>query len=562
MKNISVIFFLIIPFLTAMGQDRITGHDFATRSEVIAQNGMAATSHPLATQAALDILRRGGNAIDAAIAANAVLGVVEPTGSGIGGDLFAIIWSSDKKKLYGLNASGRSPRSLKLEHFQNLGLDKIPAYGPLPVSVPGCVDGWFEMHKLFGKLPMISILKPAIDYARDGFPVSEVIAYYLERGTNLLKDYPNIREVYMPNGKAPAKGEIFKNPLLAATLDKIAKGGRDEFYKGSIARTIDNFMKSQGGFLTYDDMSRHRSEWVEPVSTTYRGYEVWELPPNGQGIAALQMLNILEGYDIESLGFGSAEYIHLFTEAKKLAFEDRAKYYSDPAFSNNPVQQLISKSYAAERRKLINREKAAVRFDSGKFDSDNTIYLTVADKFGNMVSLIQSNYRGMGSGMCPTGLGFILQDRGELFALSEGHSNVYAPGKRPFNTIIPGFITRGGKPWISFGVMGGDMQPQGHVQIVVNLIDFKMNLQEAGDAARIYHSGSSEPTGPIMTDGGLLHLESGFRTEEIQKLMRKGHKIQWNLGGYGGYQAIMWDEKNRVYYGASESRKDGQAAGY
>jgi gamma-glutamyltranspeptidase / glutathione hydrolase len=562
MKNISVIFFLIIPFLTAMGQDRITGRDFATRSEVIAQNGMAATSHPLATQAALDILRRGGNAIDAAIAANAVLGVVEPTGSGIGGDLFAIIWSSDKKKLYGLNASGRSPRSLKLEHFQNLGLDKIPAYGPLPVSVPGCVDGWFEMHKLFGKLPMISILKPAIDYARDGFPVSEVIAYYLERGTNLLKDYPNIREVYMPNGKAPAKGEIFKNPLLAATLDKIAKGGRDEFYKGSIARTIDNFMKSQGGFLTYDDMSRHRSEWVEPVSTTYRGYEVWELPPNGQGIAALQMLNILEGYDIESLGFGSAEYIHLFTEAKKLAFEDRAKYYSDPAFSNNPVQQLISKSYAAERRKLINREKAAVRFDSGKFDSDNTIYLTVADKFGNMVSLIQSNYRGMGSGMCPTGLGFILQDRGELFALSEGHSNVYAPGKRPFNTIIPGFITRGGKPWISFGVMGGDMQPQGHVQIVVNLIDFKMNLQEAGDAARIYHSGSSEPTGPIMTDGGLLHLESGFRTEEIQKLMRKGHKIQWNLGGYGGYQAIMWDEKNRVYYGASESRKDGQAAGY
>jgi gamma-glutamyltranspeptidase / glutathione hydrolase len=274
------------------------------------------------------------------------------------------------------------------------------------------------------------------------------------------------------------------------------------------------------------------------------------------------MLNILEGYDIESLGFGSAEYIHLFTEAKKLAFEDRAKYYSDPAFSDLPVQQMISKSYATERRKLINREKASLRFDAGKFDSDNTIYLTVADKFGNMVSLIQSNYRGMGSGMSPTGLGFVLQNRGELFALSEGHNNVYAPGKRPFHTIIPAFITKGGKPWISFGVMGGDMQPQGHVQIVINLIDFKMNLQEAGDAPRIYHSGSSEPTGSIMTDGGTLHLESGFRTEEIQKLMRMGHKIQWNLGGYGGYQAILRDEKNKVYFGASESRKDGQAAGY
>jgi gamma-glutamyltranspeptidase / glutathione hydrolase len=562
MKRLSYIILIILPLTTTMGQDRITGRDFATRSEVIAQNGMAATSHPLATQAALDILKRGGTAIDAAIAANAVLGVVEPTGSGIGGDLFAIIWSGEKNKLYGLNASGRSPRSLRLDHFRELGIDRIPAYGPLPVSVPGCVDGWFEMHEMFGKLPMATILKPAIDYARDGFPVTEVIAYYLERGTNLLKEYPNIKEVYMPGGKAPAKGEIFKNPLLANTMEKIAKGGRAEFYRGSIARSIADFMKSQGGFLTYDDMSRHRSEWIEPVSTTYRGYEVWELPPNGQGIAALQMLNILEGYDIESLGFGSAEYIHLFTEAKKLAFEDRAKYYSDPAFSDLPVQQMISKSYAAERRKLINREKASLRFDAGKFDSDNTIYLTVADKFGNMVSLIQSNYRGMGSGMSPTGLGFVLQNRGELFALSEGHNNVYAPGKRPFHTIIPAFITKGGKPWISFGVMGGDMQPQGHVQIVINLIDFKMNLQEAGDAPRIYHSGSSEPTGSIMTDGGTLHLESGFRTEEIQKLMRMGHKIQWNLGGYGGYQAILRDEKNKVYFGASESRKDGQAAGY
>jgi gamma-glutamyltranspeptidase/glutathione hydrolase len=553
---------LVFLSVQLQSQDRITGHDFATRSEVIARNGMAATSHPLATQVALDILKKGGTAIDAAIAADAVLGVVEPTGAGIGGDLFAIIWSSAKGKLYGLNGSGRSPRSLKLEYFKENGFNFVPAYGPLPVSVPGCVDGWFELHDMFGRLPMKDILQPAINYARDGFPVTEVIAYYLKKGTEVLKEYPNIKEVYMPNGRTPSKGEIFKNPLLASTLEKIVKGGRYEFYKGSIARDIAAFMKKQGGFLSYDDMYRHHSEWVEPVSTTYRGYEVWELPPNGQGIAALQMLNILEGFDIAAMGFGSSEYIHVFTEAKKLAFEDRAKYYADPFFSKIPVTQLLSKKYAAERRKLINREKAGKIYDPGKIEAGNTIYLTVADRYGNMVSLIQSNYRGMGSGMCPTGLGFVLQDRGEMFSLAQGHNNVYAPGKRPFHTIIPAFITKNNKPWISFGVMGGDMQPQGHVQIVVNLIDFKMNLQEAGDAPRIHHIGSSEPTGQQMTDGGILLLESGFRTEVIQKLMSMGHTIQWDLGGYGGYQAIMWDEKNKVWFGASESRKDGQAAGY
>lgn len=562
MKKLSILFTVLMITCISSAQDRITGHDFATRSEVIARNGMAATSQPLATQAALDILKKGGTAIDAAIAADAVLGVVEPTGAGIGGDLFAIIWSADKGKLYGLNASGRSPRSLKLEYFKENGYEFIPSYGPLPVSVPGCVDGWYEMHDMFCRLPMKDILQPAITYAREGFPVTEVIAFYMARGTEILKGYPNIKEIYMPGGKAPAKGEVFKNPLLANTLEKIVKGGRNEFYRGSIARDIDAFMKKNGGFLSYDDLSRHHSEWVEPVSSTYRGYEIWELPPNGQGIAALQILNILEGYDIASMGFGSADYMHLFTEATKLVYEDRAKYYADPAFSKIPVQQLISKKYAAERRKLIDREKASKVYEPGKIEAGNTVYLTVADKFGNMVSLIQSNYRGMGSGMCPTGLGFILQDRGELFSLQEGHANVYAPGKRPFHTIIPAFITKGGKPWISFGVMGGDMQPQGHVQIVVNLLDFKMNLQEAGDAPRMHHIGSSEPTGQVMTDGGTLLLESGFRTEVIQKLMSMGHRIQWDLGGYGGYQAIMWDEKNGVYYGASESRKDGQAAGY
>jgi gamma-glutamyltranspeptidase/glutathione hydrolase len=556
-----IIFTLLIPVLS-MAQDRITGRGFATRSEVIARNGMAATSQPLATQVALDILKKGGNAIDAAIAANAVLGVVEPTGCGIGGDLFAIIWSAERGKLYGLNGSGRSPRSLKFEYFKENGYEFIPSYGPLPVSVPGCVDAWFEMHEMLGKTPIKDILQPAINYAREGFPVTEVIAYSLEEGLEKLKEYPNIKEVYMPGGKAPAKGEVFKNPMLAGTLEKIVKGGRNEFYRGTIARDIDAFMKKQGGFLTFDDLSRHHSEWVEPVSSTYRGYEIWELPPNGQGIAALQILNILEGYDIASMGFGSAEYMHLFTEAKKLAFEDRAKYYSDPLFAATPVSQLISKRYAAERRKLIDRSKAADIYEAGMIEANNTIYLTVADKYGNMVSLIQSNYRGLGSGMCPTGLGFILQDRGEMFSLSEGHNNVYAPGKRPFHTIIPAFITKNNKPYISFGVMGGDMQPQGHAQIVVNLIDFKMNLQEAGDAPRMHHIGSSEPTGQVMTNGGTLLLESGFRTEVVQKLMSMGHKIQWDLGGFGGYQAIMWDEKNKVWFGASESRKDGQAAGY
>jgi gamma-glutamyltranspeptidase/glutathione hydrolase len=559
-RTIPIILSILLPSV-AFSQDRITGHDFATRSEVIARNGMAATSHPLATQVALDILKKGGNAIDAAIAADAVLGVVEPTGAGVGGDLFAIIWSADKGKLYGLNGSGRSPRSLKLEYFKENGYEFIPSFGPLPVSVPGCVDGWYEMHDMFGHLPMNEVLQPAITYAREGFPVTEVIAFALKQAET-LKEYPNIKEVYMPSGHPPIKGEIFKNPLLANTLEKIAKGGRYEFYKGSIAKDIAAFMKKQGGFLSYDDMYRHHSEWVEPVSTSYRGYEVWELPPNGQGIAALQMLNILEGYDIAAMGFGSADYIHVWTEAKKLAFEDRAKYYADPFFNKIPVSQLISKKYAAERRKLIDMNKAAKIYDPGKIEGPNTVYLTVADKSGNIVSLIQSNYRGMGSGMCPTGLGFVLQDRGEMFSLEEGHMNVYAPGKRPFHTIIPSFITKNGKPWVSFGVMGGDMQPQGQVQIVVNLIDFKMNLQEAGDAPRMHHIGSSEPTGQQMTNGGILLLESGFRTEVIQNLMSRGHTIQWDLGGYGGYQAIMWDDKNKVWFGASESRKDGQAAGY
>lgn len=563
MKKISFLVGLLAIFVMSLqAQDRITGKTFATRSQVIAQHGMAATSQPLATQVALDILKKGGNAIDAAIAADAVLGLMEPTGSGMGGDLFAIVWDAKTQKLYGLNSSGPSPKSLTLQYFKDHGYQYIPARGPLPVSVPGCVDGWNELHKRFGKLPVKEILKPAIRYATEGFPLTQVIAYYWKANAKYLKKYPGFAEVYMPGEKAPSEGEIFKNPDLANTLSILSKKGLRTFYEGDIARTIGDFMAANGGFLSYDDLAAYHAQWVEPVSTNYRGYDVWELPPNGQGIAVLQMLNILELYDIRSMGFGSADYLHLLTETKKLVFEDRAKFYADPDFNKIPVEELISKKYAKERAKLIDLNKASSYYPAGQPEKGNTIYLTVADQYGNMVSLIQSNYRGMGSGMVPTGLGFDLQDRGELFTLQESRFNTYAPGKRPFHTIIPAFITKDGKPWISFGVMGGAMQPQGHTQVIVNLIDFGMNLQEAGDAPRIRHDGSSQPTGQKMQESGWLNMESGFSDQTILNLEMKGHKVRWSHGGYGGYQAILWNGKNKVYYGASESRKDGQAAGY
>ena len=562
MKSFFVSVFIFVFVVNLHAQDRITGKSFATRSEVIAQHGMAATSHPLATQVAIDILKKGGSAVDAAIAANACLGLMEPTGNGIGGDIFAIVWDANAQKLHGLNGSGRSPRSLTLEYFLQNGYKDIPYYGPLPVSVPGCVDGWFELHGKFGNLSMKENLQPAIDYARNGFPMAELIAYYLERSAPRYVKYPGFKEVFMPDGRTPAKGEIFKNPYLANTLEKIAKGGRDAFYKGEIAKTISAYMKDQGGFLSYEDLASHKSEWLDPVSSNYRGYDVWELPPNGQGIAALQILNILEGYDIASMGFGSEEYMHTFIEAKKLAFEDRAKYYSDMEFNKIPVDALISKDYAADRRKLINPNRAARSYSAGKLGHGDTIYLTVADKDGNMVSLIQSNYLGLGSGMTPTGLGFVLQDRGNLFSLDKNHMNVYEPGKRPFHTIIPAFVTKDSKPFFSFGVMGGAMQPQGHAQVLVNIIDFGMNIQEAGDAPRINHAGSSQPTGSVMSNGGTVQLETGFDYEVVRELRKKGHNVVISVGPYGGYQGIMWDDENKVYYGASESRKDGMAAGY
>ena len=552
---------------------RPSGSRIPTRSEVIATHGMAATSHPLVSQVALDVLKRGGTAVDAAIAANAAMGLMEPTGNGVGGDLFAIVWDARTGKLHGLNASGRSPQSLTLaklrEELKKIHATHIPPRGPLPVSVPGTVDGWFELHQKFGRLPMKELLQPAIDYARNGFPVTEVIADGWAANAKLLKQYPNYADTFMPDGRAPAKGEVFRNPLLADTLARIGEGGRDAFYKGDIARRIEQYMRANGGYLTAADLAAHHSEWVQPVSTNYRGYDVWELPPNTQGVAALQMLNILESYDLKAMGFGSPEYLHLFIEAKKLAFEDRARYYADPQFAQIPLQVLLSKAYAAKRRALIRLDKAALEYpvdpsvmNPGALDRGDTIYMSVADEAGNMVSLIQSNYRGMGSGMTPDGCGFILQDRGELFSLQDGHPNVYAPGKRPFNTIIPAFVTRNGRPWLSFGVMGGAMQPQGQVQILVNLIDFGMNLQEAGDVPRVRHDGSSEPTDEVMHDGGQVVLEVGTSPATVKALQARGHKVKVeNDGDFGGYQAILRNEQG-VYFGASESRKDGAAQGY
>ena len=546
--------------------DRPTGRAFTTRSPAVGKHGMAATSQPLATLAAIETLKAGGTAVDAAIAANAVLCVTEPTGCGVGGDLFAIVWDAKTKKLYGLNASGRSPRSLTLEEFQRRDLDRIPKVGPLAVSVPGCVDGWAELHGRFGKLPLAELLAPAIAAARDGFPVTEVIARGWRGGLAERRELPGFVDTFFLQGEPPRHGATFKNVALAATLEKIAGGGRDAFYRGEVARTIEATMREAGGFLTAEDLAEHRSEWVEPVSVRYCGYDVWELPPNGQGLAALQMLQVLQGYDLRTAGFGSPDHVHWFVEAKKLAFEDRARFYADPAFHKTPISELLSAKYADERRKLINPARAAKSTPPGNpaIDQGDTVFLTTADNDRNMVALIQSNYRGFGSGVCPAGLGFCLHNRGEMFDLTPGRPNTYAPGKRPFHTIIPAMLTKDGRPVMSFGVMGGDMQPQGHVQIVVNLLDFDMGLQEAGDAPRIHHVGSTEPTGEAAKpDGGEVQLESGFPPETVRELVDRGHKITAApVAEFGGYQAIWYDAEKDMYFGATESRKDGVALGY
>ena len=543
-----------------------TGRGNATRSAVYGQHGMVACAQPLAAQAGLEVLKAGGSAVDAAIAMNSCLGLMEPTANGIGGDLFAIVWDPKTKKLYGLNACGRSPLGLKAEQIPPEADGTIPLYSPYSWSVPGCVDGWAELHGRFGKLPLARDLEPAIAFAEGGFPLSPVIAGDWARSVARFKDKPGFADVFMPGGRSPAEGEIFKNPALAKSLRLIAEQGRDAYYKGAIAAEFVNYSKSVGGFFTLEDFAKHKSEWIDPVSTDYRGYTVWELPPPGQGIAALQLLNILENFDLKKLGRDSADFWHIMTEAKKLAFADRARYYGDPDFVKIPVAELIGKAYAKQRATLIDMKHAAMKDLPGEpaaLNRRETTYLCVADGNGMMVSLIQSNYTGFGSGYCIPALGFGIQDRGNMFDLKPGRPNSYAPGKRPFHTIIPAFMTKDGAPVLAFGLMGGDMQPQGHAQIVVNLVDFGMNLQEAGDVVRFHHTGSSEPTGTVMSDGGVLNIEDGLPQSLLDELKKRGHVIEPEaVGTYGGYQAIWRDPRTGVYTGATERRKDGCALGY
>ena len=550
-----------------------------SRSPVYGANGMAATAHPLASQIAVDVLKAGGNAVDAAIAANAALGLMEPTGNGIGGDLFAIVWDPKTNQLYGLNASGRSPlRRSREELVEKLGASsRIPPLGHLPVTVPGTVDGWFELHDRFGKLSMRKILAPSIDYAENGFPVSPVIAHYFKRNLKgfegrkeMIGEFENARETYFKNG-APEVGAIFRNPDLGRTYRTISTKGRDAFYKGVIADTVDAYMKRIGGDLRKEDFLAHKSEWVEPGCVDYREISLCELPPNGQGFAALQMANILKHIDLASYPRGSAEVLHYITEAKRLAFEDVARYYADPDFAVIPIDRLLSDEYGRARFELIDPTSAMRAPGPGEDlleGEGDTTYLTVADKNGMMVSLIQSNYRGMGSGLVPDGLGFMLQDRGELFSLDPDHPNSYEPGKRPFHTIIPAFVMKDGAPLMSFGLMGGGMQPQGHIQIIVNMFDYGMNVQEAGDAARLNHVGGRASTDPLGEEAqdplGVLNVEPGISPETVHRLRAMGHNVRIVDNGimFGGYQAIYRDPVTGVYAGATEMRKDGLAIGY
>ena len=554
--------------------DRIVGRPFASRGEIMAPNGAAATSQPLATQTAIDILRRGGTAMDAAIAANAVLGLVEPTGAGVGGDLFALVWDPVEKRLFGYNGSGRSPAGLSLETARSKAAENgyLPRFGAVSVSVPGCVDGWFALHGRFGRMPMADLLAPAIAYARDGFPVTPMIAAYWreamrtfnELGADgIIEETDNVRAVFSKDGASPRAGQRWTNPALATTYEALTAGGREAFYTGALAKVMDAYMRRIGGWLRAKDLAAHTGDWTAPISTDYRGHTVWQLPPNTQGFSVLQMLNLIEGFDLKAMGPGSADALHVMIEAKKLAYADRARWLADPDLSPAPVEALISKAYADQRRSLIRMDSALGETEAGAPPAhSDTVYLTVADKDGMMVSLIQSNYYNMGSGLSPDGLGFIFQDRGALFSLQDGHANSYAPNKRPLHTIIPGFVTRDGEPWLSFGVMGGAMQPQGQVQVLVNLIDHGMNLQEAGDAARWQHFGSGTADDPALEPGGRVSFESGIAPEVVEALRARGHKVVAAPLGYGGYQAIARDAAQGGYRAATEMRFDGQAAGY
>ena len=562
---------LVVSLVPAAGE-AAADRGAATRSPVHARHGMVCAAQPLAVQAGVEVLQAGGSAVDAAIAVNACLALMEPTSCGLGGDLFAIVWDPRAGRLVGLNASGRAPLALTIEKVPPEPDGTIPLFSPYAWTVPGCVDGWFELHARYGKLPMRRVLDRAIRYAEEGFPLSPVIASDWARGATRFRDQPGFAEVFMPQPadggprRAPREGEVFRNPALARTLRLLGERGRDAFYRGPIAAALVRYSQAHGGFFTPEDFARHRSTWDEPISTDYRGWTVWELPPNGQGLAALQLLNLLETFDLRAMGRESADFWHVMVEAKKLAFADRARYYADPAFAPAPVAALLSKEYARRRAAQVDLQRAALTDSAGEPPALNrreTTYLCTADESGMMVSLIQSNYTGFGSGYVVPELGFGLQDRGGLFSLHRGHPNALEPGKRPFHTIIPAFVTVAGRPRMAFGLMGGDMQPQGHAQVIVNLKDFGMNLQEAGDAIRFHHTGSTEPTGTVMRDGGVLHIEDGLPPAVLDELRRRGHVLEPEaVGAYGGYQAIWRDPATGLYTGATEKRKDGCAQGY
>ena len=546
-------------------QQQAQGHGYSrparsphgSRSEVIAPHGMVAASQPLAAQVGLDILQAGGNAVDAAVAVNAVLGLVEPHMNGVGGDLFALVWHAETERLYALNATGRAPHAISRETLVRLGYERMPGDGPLTWTVPGAVDGWLELLERFGTLPLADVLAPAIAYARDGFPVSEIIAGQWNAAATALAAWPDSAATYLPGGRAPLPGEVFRNPRLAATYEAVAEGGRDAFYRGDIARRIVAFSERNGGYFTLADFEDHTSVWVEPVTTNYRGYDVWEVPPNSSGILALMILNLMEGYDVAAMGHNSADALHLFAEAKKLVWADRDTYVADADANPLPTRQLISKPYAETRRKLIDRDRAATTVTPGRpFEQSETVYLTVVDEDRNAVSLIESIFGSFGSKVVPGDVGFALQNRGSGFSLEEGHLNALAPHKRSLHTNMPGFVTRDGQPLLSFGVMGGPMQPQGHWQVLSNIIDFGMNLQEAGDAARMRHFPSHQP-------GGTLAVEPGISDAVVAELRRRGHHVvRAGGGGMGGYQAILIHPETGMLHGGTDPRKDGQVVGY
>ena len=524
---------------------------------------MVATSHKRAVAIGVEILKRGGNAVDAAIAMNAAMGVVEPMSCGAGGDLYAIVWDAKTQKMYGLNASGRSPYGASIEYFEKRGMTEIPVFGPLSWSVPGAVDGWDQLRTRFGTMGWEELLSPAIECAEKGVEVPPTIGGFFQAAQATLSKHPDAAKTFLKDGRAPHAGDVFVNPYIAATYREIVKGGRDAFYKGRIAKEIVEFSEKNGGLFSMRDFADHTSTWVDPVSTTYRGNRVWEIPPPGQGISVLQMLNLMEHFDVKAMGAGSADWLQLFIESKRLAYADRAKYYTDPVFAKVPVKELISKEYAEKRQGLIDLKKAAGSVPPGEVAlGGDTIYLCVVDKDRNCVSLIQSNYNGFGSGLVPGDLGFALQDRGTLFALDPKHANHLEPHRRPFHTIIPAMVTRDDQPWLVFGVMGGDMQPQGHVQVLANIIDFGMDLQAAGDAPRVEHVGSATPTGKAEKGVGTVQAEPGIAKEVVEELERRGQNVVRVKKNGGGYQGISIDWDKPMLHGASESRRDGEAKGY